>query len=63
MELPMQILLNRKWSSQDAIGLFDAIITTFKKHNLSSLLQEVIFLCSDGVSETVGKVRLGLSLP
>ena len=50
----MQILLNRKWSSQDATGIFDAMITTFKKHNLSSLLQKVIFLSSDGVSETVG---------
>ena len=35
-------------SSQDATGIFDAMISAFQKPDLSSLLQKVIFLSSDG---------------
>ena len=77
MELPTQVLQNRKWSvffvdlesmqptlelfeclgidsSQDVTGIFDAMTATFQKHNLSSLLQKLIFLSSVGVSVNSG---------
>ena len=41
-------------SSQDATGIFDAIIAGFQKHDLSSLLQKIIFLSSDGASVNSG---------
>ena len=41
-------------SSQDATGIFDAMIATYQKHNLSSLLQKIIFLSSDGASVNNG---------
>ena len=41
-------------SSQDATGIFDAMIAAFQKHDLSSLLQKIIFLCSDGTSVNSG---------
>ena len=37
-------------SSQDATGIFDAMTVAFQKHDLSSLLQKIIFLSSDGSS-------------
>ena len=39
-------------SSQDAAGIFDAMIAAFQKHNLSSL--KIIFLSSDGASVNSG---------
>ena len=41
-------------SSQDATGIFDAMIAAFQKHNLSSLLQKIIFLSSDRASVNSG---------
>ena len=41
-------------SSQDATKIFDAMIAAFQKHNLSSLLQKIIFLPSDGASVNSG---------
>ena len=46
--------------SQDANGIFDAIKAAFEKHNLSSLLEKLIFLSSDGASVNSGKNQ-GLS--
>ena len=81
MELPTQILQNRKWSvffvdmesmqptlelfeclgldsSQDVTGIFDAMTATFQKHNLSSLLQKLIFLSCWSLSKQWAQVRL-----
>ena len=41
-------------SSQDAAGIFDVVIAAFEKHSLSSLLQKIIFLSSDGTSVNSG---------
>ena len=41
-------------SSQDATGIFDAMIAAYQKHDLSSLLQKIIFLSSDGASVNSG---------
>ena len=41
-------------SSQDATGIFDAMIAAFQKHDLLSLLQKITFLSSDGASVTSG---------
>ena len=42
-------------SSQDANGILDVIKVAFEKFNLSSLLDKLIFLSSDGVSVNSGK--------
>ena len=41
-------------NSQDATGIFDAMIAAFQKHDLSSLLQKIICLFSDGASGNIG---------
>ena len=41
-------------SSQDASGILDAIKVAFEKFNLSSLLDKVVFLSSDGASVNSG---------
>ena len=48
--------------SQDANGIFDAIKAAFEKHNLSSLLEKLIFLSSDGASVNSGEKSGLLSL-
>ena len=47
---------------QDANGIFDAIKAVFEKHNLSSLLEKLIFLSSDGASVNSGEKSGLLSL-
>ena len=41
--------------SQDANGIFDPIKAAFEKYNLSSLLEKLMFLSSDGASMNSGK--------
>ena len=49
-------------SSQDATGIFDAMTVAFQKHDLSSLLQKIIFLSSDGSSVNSGHKSSLISL-
>ena len=42
-------------NSQDANGILDNIKAAFEKYNLSSLLEKLIFLSSDGASVNSGK--------
>ena len=41
-------------SSQDATGIYDAMNDNFQKQNLSSSIQNIIFLSSDGTSVNSG---------
>ena len=41
-------------SSQDATGIYDAMNENFQKQNLSSSIQNIIFLSSDGTSVNSG---------
>ena len=42
-------------SSQDVVGVLDAIKAAFEKYNLSCVLEKIVFLSSDGASVNSGK--------
>ena len=48
-------------SSQNATGIFDAMIAAFQEHDLSFLLQKIICPSSDGASLNSGP-KLGLMI-
>ena len=50
-------------SSQDANDILDALKVAFEKFNLSSLLDKVVFLSSDGASFNSGKISGLISFP